>query len=117
MSTSATKSTSTARTIGDVAGLVRSKNAGPFWQTFDIFCDDPAAYAELAADGVITPERVASVYRVTPDTVRVFRLPDLLIVKVSMPRPVSSGSARDRDVHAGQQHVPLMLLPLVEVAP
>ena len=99
-------------TVGEVAELVRSKNAGPFWQTFDIFCADDAAYATLAADGVITPERIAATYRVDPAVVKVFRMPNIRVIKVSVPRPVSSGSALDRDVHAGQQHVPLMLLPV-----
>lgn len=105
-------STATGRTVGDVAELVRSKNAGPFWQTFDIFCEDDAAYAELAADGVITPERIGATYQVDPSVVAVFWMPAIRVIKVSVPRPVSSGSALDRDVHAGQQHVPLMLLPV-----
>jgi hypothetical protein len=100
------------RTVGDVAELVRSKNAGPFWQTFDIFCGDDAAYAELAAADVITPQRIGASYDVDPDVVLVFRMPNIRVIKVSIPRPVSSGSVLDRDVHAGQQHVPLMLLPV-----
>lgn len=103
-----------ARTIGDVAELVRSKNAGPFWQTFDIFCADDDSYAELAAEHVITPERIAVAYRVDASVVKVFRMPNIRVIKVSVPRPVSSGSAFDRDVHAGQQHVPLLLLPVEE---
>jgi hypothetical protein len=100
------------RTVGDAAELVRSKNAGPFWQTFDIFCADDAAYAELADARVITPQRIGVTYQVDPEVVRVFRMPNIRVIKVSIPRPVSSGSVLDRDVHAGQQHVPLMLLPV-----
>ena len=40
------------------------------------------------------------------------RLPDLRVVKVSFPRPVPQGSLRDRDMHSGQHHVPLAVLPL-----
>jgi hypothetical protein len=29
------------------------------------------------------------------------------VVKVSFPRPIVQGSLRDRDMHAGQHHVPL----------
>lgn len=102
----------TARTVGDVAELVRSKNAGPFWQTIDIFCDTDDAYTQLSDDAVLTPERIATLYRVDPASVKVFRLPDLRVIKISFPRAVSSGSAHDRDVHAGQQHVPLLLMPV-----
>ena len=43
-------------TLGDLAKLVRSKNAGPFWLTIDIMFDDAEAYrrardAALPADG------------------------------------------------------------------
>lgn len=94
-------------TVGDVAELVRSKNAGPFWVTLDVFCRDDDAYTRLAADRVLTPERIAVMYRVDPDTVKVFRLPAIRVIKISFPRRVSSGSPHDHDVHAGQQHVPL----------
>ncbi|WP_116997453.1 DUF4387 domain-containing protein [Desertimonas flava] len=101
-----------ARTVGDVAELVRSKNAGPFWQTLDVFCDSDDAYRELADESLLTPDRIAALYRVDASAVRIFRLPDLRVIKISFPRPVSSGSANDRDVHAGQQHVPLLLMPV-----
>jgi hypothetical protein len=97
-----------ATTLGDVAELVRSKNAGPFWLTLDIFCDSDEAYETLAADGVITPAKVATAYRTDPEMVRIFRLADLRVVKVSLPRPTIQGRQADRDQHAGQQHIPLM---------
>jgi hypothetical protein len=100
------------RTIGDIAGLVRSKNAGPFWLTLDIFCRSRADYDTIARPAVITPERIGDLYRVDPAHVRVYRIPELLAVKISFPRPVTAGSVGDRDMHAGQQHVPLALLPM-----
>ena len=104
--------TTDRRTVGDVAELVRSKNAGPFWQTLDIFCASDEDYGVLAAEAVLSPERVAELYRVDAQSVRVFRLPNLRVIKISFPRAVSSGSVGDRDVHAGQQHVPLAMLPV-----
>ncbi len=94
-------------TIGEVAELVRSKNAGPFWQTLDVFCDDDESFDRIAADGVLTPERVGAAYRVDPELVKIFRMPNIRVVKVSFPRRFASGSVLDRDVHAGQQHIPL----------
>jgi hypothetical protein len=101
-----------ARTVGELAVLVRSKNAGPFWLTLDVFCGSEEVYHTLAAEGVITPERVAGLYRVDPASVRVFRLANLHVIKVSFPRPVPQGAAGDRDMHAGQQHVPLARLEI-----
>jgi hypothetical protein len=100
-------STTGAHTVGELATLVRSKNAGPFWLTLDIFCDTDAAYYRVAAPEVITPERVADLYDTDPESVRIFRIPELRVVKVSFPRPTVQGAIADRDMHAGQQHVPL----------
>jgi hypothetical protein len=114
MNTPRRAATASGSTIGDVADLVRSKNAGPFWQTLDIFCGDDARYERIAAVGVITVERVAQLYRVDPDSVKIFRMPNIRVVKVSFPRRITSGSAHDRDVHAGQQHVLLAGLSLTD---
>ena len=50
-----------ARTIGDIASLVRSKNAGPFWITLDVFCDSDDAYDLVSAPGVVTQQAIARV--------------------------------------------------------
>jgi hypothetical protein len=100
------------RTIGDIASLVRSKNAGPFWITLDVFCDSDDAYDRVSAPGVVTEQAIAHVYRVDPTSVRVYHLPELRIVKVSFPRRQPQGSVDDRDMHAGQQHIPLSRLLL-----
>lgn len=99
-----------ARTIGDLATLVRSKNAGPFWLTLDVFCDTDAAYTAVAAPDVITPQHIADIYHTDPETVRIFRIHDLRVVKISFPRPIVQGAIADRDMHAGQQHLPLSRL-------
>ena len=72
---------------------VRSKNAGPFWITIDLFCDD---YAAVAA---IPTAAFAARLRCEPSTVRRFDLPDLQVVKLSLPRPVPQGAFHDRDMH------------------
>lgn len=102
----------TIRTIGEVASLVRSKNAGPFWQTLDIFCDTDDDYREVAAPNVVSVETIASLYHVDASTVRIYRVPALRAMKISFPRPNAQGGIHDRDLHAGQQHVPLLSLHL-----
>lgn len=97
-------------TLGDLAIEVRSKNAGPFWVTMELFMRDADGY-RIAADETFLHEGVvADLYRVDPASVQIFRIPSLNVVKISYPRPVSQGSLRDRDVHAGQHHVPLAQL-------
>lgn len=43
-----------------------------------------------------------------PTQVKVFVLADLVAIKISVPRRVMQGSFQDRDMHAGQQYVPLL---------
>jgi hypothetical protein len=94
-------------TLGDVAILIRSKNAGPFWMTLDLFFATDADYQRVAAPGILERLDIADLYRVPPDDVRIFHLPDLRAIKISFPRPVTQGFFTDRDIHAGQQHIPL----------
>jgi hypothetical protein len=101
-----------AQTLGELAELIRSKNAGPFWVTLDVFLPDRDAYDMAAAPGLITPDAIGRLYDVAPETVEIFRIPDLRVIKVSFPRAVAQASLLDRDMHAGQQHVPLASLSL-----
>jgi hypothetical protein len=105
----------TATVVADLAHEVRSKNAGPFWVTLEIFARDADGYRVVADPGFLNEAVIAELYQVAdPGTIQVFRIPDLNVVKVSFPRPVSQGSLADRDIHAGQHHVPLALLALPE---
>lgn len=99
-------------TLDEVAELVRAKNAGPFWLTLDVFLPSDEAYERVLASPVVDPAVVAGLYGTTPERVRVFRLPNLRVVKISFPRPAVQGSFADRDMHSGQQHVLLAALPV-----
>lgn len=83
--------------VGDIAAKVRSKNAGPFWLTVDIFCGDAAAYGRLVSE--LGTETVASAFDVPPDTLKRFDIADLNVIKFSLPRPAIQGAANDRDLH------------------
>lgn len=76
---------------------VRSKNAGPFWLTIDIFCGSQAAFEEVSAK--LSTERVAALYKARPETLKRFDIADLNVVKFSLPRPMIQGSREDRDMH------------------
>jgi Domain of unknown function (DUF4387) len=99
-------------TLGSLATTLRSKNAGPFWITIDAFFADRAAYQRAIASTVSDPATIADLYAVSADAVRIFELPDLLAIKISFPRPSAQGGVGDRDMHAGQQHVPLLNLSI-----
>ena len=102
--------TASACTLGDLALEVRSKNAGPFWITLEAFMPDEETYR--IADTLITAELISDLYHVRSASLQIFRIPQLRVVKVSFPRPVVQGSLHDRDMHAGQHHVPLACTPV-----
>lgn len=98
--------------LGDFAIEIRSKNAGPFWVTMEAFMRDETGYAIAADEHFINEAVVADLYGVPADSIKIFRIPMLNVVKISFPRPVAQASFRDRDIHAGQHHVPLASLPV-----
>lgn len=83
--------------LGSLVSKVRSKNAGPFWLTIDIFCDDPATFARVR-DG-LRDAAVAGLFGVEPQLLKRFDIPSLNVVKFSVPRPVVQGTRADRDMH------------------
>ena len=99
-----------AQTIGELAVLVRSKNAGPFWITFDIMFDTREVYERVRDARVITRESIAALYRRRAEDIIVVDHDAALAIKVSFPRPHTSGSAQDSDVFGGQQYAPLLSL-------
>jgi hypothetical protein len=92
-------------TLDAIAAQIRSKNAGPFWMTLDVFFTTDDEYRSILESGVISPAAIGDLYQVDPARVRIFELANLHVIKVSFPRNVVAGSFDDRDLHAGQQHV------------
>lgn len=83
--------------IGAIAEKVRSKNAGPFWVTIDIFCGTPQAFARIC-DG-LDMAQVAQRFDTPTQLIKRFDIADLNVVKISLPRPNIQGTVRDRDMH------------------
>ena len=83
--------------LGSLAGKVRSKNAGPFWATIDIFCGTAEAYDKISTG--LSTERVAKRLGTKSNSLKRFDIPSLLVVKFSFPRPEVQGSLADRDMH------------------
>ena len=88
--------------LGDLARLLRSKNAGPFILTIDVLFPDGAAFDQAVRSGVLHPDRVAKAYGVDRSQIRYFELRDVLAVKISFPRPEPSGSVGDSDIYGCQ---------------
>ncbi|PRX35506.1 protein of unknown function [Meinhardsimonia xiamenensis] len=84
-------------TLGEVASHIRSKNAGPFWLTIDVFLPDAASFEKVCAQ--LSTDEVARRLGAAPASVRRFEIADLAVIKFSLPRPAVQGSVADRDMH------------------
>lgn len=98
--------------VRDVCHHIRSKNAGPFWVTFDLFFDGPETYRRYRDSTTLSPELFARLYGTDPALVKKFAIDDLNIVKISYPRATPQGGTEERDMHSGQQYVRLLDIEL-----
>lgn len=95
--------------LKNVASVIRSKNAGPFELTLDIFFKDEAVYRLFQEHQLITRELIAGLYKVRPDAVsQVVYFEPAFAIKVTLDRPIGSGEPGETDVYGAQQHAPLL---------
>lgn len=83
--------------LSQIAKKIRSKNAGPFWLTIDIFCDTANAFEEVCR--IADDARVARRLGVTESVLKRYEIADLNVLKFSLPRPEIQGTVLDRDMH------------------
>ena len=96
--------------LGEIVQKIRSKNAGPFWLTVDIFCGTPHAYEHVIAG--LSSATVAKIFGVNTQDIKRFDIASLHVVKFSLPRPHVQGSTFDPDMHGASWAALLAELPL-----
>lgn len=94
--------------VNEVCRYVRSKNAGPFWITLDLFFKDEIAFHRHAEAAALQAAAVGELYGVDPGLIKRFPNPALRVLKISYPRRQPQGGAMERDMHGGQQYVRLL---------
>jgi hypothetical protein len=95
--------------LPSLAEVLRSKLAGPFEISFDIIFYDLAGFERAKNSGQLTPEKIAPLYGVkTEDMITCQFFRQAKAFKCTIPRVGKAGGLGDRDLHASQQHVPLM---------
>jgi hypothetical protein len=98
-------------TLDDLASVLRSKNAGPFYITIDLFFPDLETYKRAAQPGFLTVERVAATYGLEETEVYgIYRQEFALGIKVTLQKRIIADNPANNDVMAGQQHLPLSAL-------
>ena len=98
--------------IADVCSHVRSKNAGPFWITLDLFFADEESFVRYSDAPALGAKAVAELYGIDAAQMKRFSVPSLLVVKLSYPRSMPQGGAIERDMHGGQQYARLLDIEL-----
>jgi hypothetical protein len=98
--------------LRDVCRSVRSKNAGPFWVTVDVYFSSPENFDKYSSTAALGPEAFAAALGVDAAQVKRFPVKDLGVLKISYPRPTPQGGIVERDMHSGQQYVRLLDIEL-----
>ena len=98
--------------LEDVCHQIRSKNAGPFWISVDLFFRDREAFDRYAGAKELQPQHLAPLFGVRPDQVGCYPVPDLAVLKISYPRRDPQGGMIERDLHGGQQYIRIVDLEL-----
>ncbi|KAK5196812.1 hypothetical protein LTR72_001805 [Exophiala xenobiotica] len=105
-------------TLGDVARVIRSKNAGPFELTFDIMFESQCMYTVMKSSAFLTKAVISGLYSVPEEDIIYCGFFDpALAFKATIPRlrqgrRMPSGGFMEDDVHGSQMYVPLMELKL-----
>ncbi len=91
----------------DIAKVIRSKNAGPRCTTLDIMFASQQDYETVVNANKITEARIAQLYDLPLDQVKIITYPVAMALKVVLPRKTTAGDPGDRDVYGAQQHARL----------
>lgn len=94
--------------VSEVCRHVRSKNAGPFWITVDLFFADATDFGRYRDALALQSAAVAAVFGVDAAQIKRFAIPELNVLKLSYPRARPQGWSAERDMHGGQQYVRLL---------
>ena len=87
-------------TLGEKVSRIRSKNAGPFWITIDIFCGKKEVYKDVCMN--LDNSKIANLLRVKGQDLKRFDIEQLNVIKFSFPRKIPQGHILDRDMHGAQ---------------
>ena len=99
--------------ISQLAKVIRSKNAGPFLTTVDMFFEDVGSYERVKNSHILTNEHVAKLFKLKEkDVVGIFYADGVRGIKITLMKPngIASGDPACDDVLGAAQHVPILYL-------
>lgn len=89
----------------DYTKILRSKNAGPLFITFDLIFHNNADMRYISER--LTKEQIAKAYDIPAEKVDIIVYSVVNSIKITFLRKNISGSLADTDIYGCQQHVPL----------
>jgi len=89
----------------EIAKILRSKNAGPLFITFDIIFHNEKDMKKVFA--CLKKEDIAQAYNTDESQVEIICYEIVNSIKITFPRKHISGSILDDDIYGCQQHMPL----------
>jgi hypothetical protein len=99
------------RYLGDIASVIRTKNAGPYELTMYAMFDNDDLFERVKKSGVLCLESISELYGVSQEEVLACLFWDQArCFKATIKRPFVSGQFGDIDMHGSQQHTPLMYI-------
>ena len=99
--------------LGDIASIIRSKNAGPYELTFDVLFDNEDTYKKVKRCGILNQATVAQLCHIDKgDVIASLFWDPARAFKATIKRPSVSGAFGETDTHGSQQHVPFLYLTL-----
>ena len=89
----------------DYTKILRSKNAGPLFITFDLIFNSKEDMEYIVKR--LKKEDIAKAYGVNEKIINIIRYDVVNSIKITFPRKNISGSLNDTDIYGCQMHVPL----------
>ena len=97
--------------LHELATVLRSKSAGPFMNTIDIFFDADESYRRVKESGILTKNLMARLYPISREEVLgIYFVDEARGIKITVPKPygVASGDPDCRDMYGAQYYIPLL---------
>ncbi|MCL2557241.1 MAG: DUF4387 domain-containing protein [Treponema sp.] len=97
--------------LTELAGVIRSKNSGPYELTLDIIFNERSVYETVKERGYFSEKLICDLYGITPEKViTIVCFDPAKAIKATIERPLCSGDLGETDVYGAQQHAPLLSL-------
>lgn len=99
----------TIKKLSELAGTIRSKNAGVNMITFDIIFGDADTYRKVIKSGALKKEAMMRLYDIPEERIASFvEFDPANAIKFSIYRSLPNGSPGDWDILGCQQYGPLL---------